>query len=93
MANASTSEHCASCGCSVRPTYAQVQSAKEAAGVVEPVDGPTLAELAVAFRAYLAGKPSDTGWAVAGLFELLSYAVVLLVLLFIFHVCRSLGLF
>lgn len=91
VVNAPTSEHCENCDCSARPTYAGIQSAKKAAGVVEPVDGPTLAELAVSFKAYLLGKPGDRGLVATALFELVSYAVVLLLLLFIFEVCKSLG--
>ena len=89
--NAPASEHCENCGCSARPTYAGIQSAKKAAGVVEPIDGPTLTELAAGFKAYLTGKPGDRGLMAAALLELVSYAVVLLLLLFIFEICKSLG--
>jgi hypothetical protein len=91
-ANAPTSEHCENCGCSVRPNYAEIQSAKKAGGVVDPVDGPTLAELAACFKAHLTGKPGGSGFFAAAFGEIFWSAIFFLLLLAVFQACRKLGL-
>ena len=92
VANAQTSERCENCGCSARPTYAEVQGSKKAVGVVEPVDGPTLAELARGFKAYVTGKSDEKGLFVTAIFELVAYAIGILLLIILFELCRSLGI-
>lgn len=45
MVNAASCNVCSRCGCPARPTYAQISSAKAAAGIVESCEGPTGKEL------------------------------------------------
>lgn len=92
VVNTQTSERCESCACSATPTFAEIQDAKKSAGIVEPVDGPTLAELAGAFKAYLTGKPGERGLVFTAVFELVSCAIVIFFLIFLFEVCKSLGI-
>lgn len=92
IANAPTSERCTNCGCLARPTYAQIRNSKTAAGIVDPVDGPTLVEVAGALKAYLTGKPGDRGFIATVFFELFIYVIGVLFLLLTFALCKLLGI-
>lgn len=91
VGNVPASERCKTCGCSCRPNYAEIQSAKKSAGIVDPVDGPTLAELAAGFKAYVTGKPGQLGLA-SVLFELVLYTVGFLLLIVLFEASKSFGI-
>jgi hypothetical protein len=93
VANAAASERCNNCGCSARPTCAEIKAAKAAVGLVEPVDGPTLNELSAAFWNYLTGRKSDEGFFATILFEVFSYVVLGCVLSVILKGCKSFGFF
>ncbi|MDB5900421.1 MAG: hypothetical protein JWP41_4023 [Ramlibacter sp.] len=92
-ANAAASERCERCECPASPTYAQIRKAKETAGVVEPVDGPKLRELGQAFGSYLRGRPLDSPFISAFVFELLLWPIGVVVTLFVYAICKLLGMF
>jgi hypothetical protein len=89
VSNLAASERCERCHCPCAATYAQIREAKQAAGVVEPVDGPTRKELATLISRFLFGTPGNRGVLVAGAWDLLQYAVFIFLLLGVFKACGS----
>lgn len=89
--NTASDECCSKCGCPASPTYTQIASAKKLAGIVEPVDGPTLKELVGDFSNYLGGKQEDRSFFTRVLYETALSAIGICVLLVVLKAYEFLG--
>ncbi len=79
LANDAVHETCQKCACPANATYAQIAAAKKSAGIVDPVDGPTLSELVAAGWKNFVGKSDDRSILVNLIYENALGAAVVMV--------------
>ena len=80
-ANEAVNETCENCSCPARATYQQIAAAKQSVGIVKPVDGPRLSEVAVDFWEYFIWKRRDQSAPIVFLYEVMQVVVGLGVVL------------
>lgn len=90
LSNPPASATCSGCGCAATASWTEIAAAKRRAGIVEPVDGPTLGELGAWLRGFIS-NPSDHPFLGSLVFELVTYGVAGLVLLVVLKACEALA--
>lgn len=89
--NAPADESCSRCGCPASPTHEQIASAKKSAGIIDPVDGPSLKELVDDISSYLGGNRDERSIFTKVLYETVAYGIGICALLVVLKACEFLG--